>query len=221
MLVIADYGNHKIKLVDQSGTVSLLYGVSSSLWVTGTGTFPGWRDGVGDATSGDAESRLPYGVAVAPNGNVYVSETYYSVIRQVSGTGLTGPQPGYLPQLSAMAGIGYDPLGNYLFTANSTNNYVQMLDLNATTNATSTFVSGSTNGVQVPVAVLVDADETVYVLNQGTLGSGFIEQYDIYGNDYGPVVTGLTRPTAFTLVFTSRALICATTWPLSSTAPRA
>lgn len=196
MLVFADRGNNKVKLVDQNGTVSLLYGVSSNLWVTGTGQFPGWYDGPGTSTQGSAESRQPYGVVVGPNGNVYVTEDYYHVLREVTGTGLTGPQPGYPPLFNGPAGIAYDGLGNYLFIANYTNNSVQLLDLG--NNATYTFLTAA-DGIQNPASVLVDTNENVYVLNQGTMGNGFIEEYDIYGNDYGPIVSGLNWPTAFTL----------------------
>src|SRR6266446_3487012 len=38
-LVVADYGNHRVKVVDSLGTVTNLYGVNSSFWVTGPGTF--------------------------------------------------------------------------------------------------------------------------------------------------------------------------------------
>jgi sugar lactone lactonase YvrE len=196
MLVLTDYGNHKVKLIDQSGTVSLLYGVSSNLWITGTGQFPGWREGTCTAVQGGAEARWPYGVIVAADGSVFVSETYYHIIRHVTGTGLGGPQPGYLPTLGGLSGIAYDSLGDYLFIANYNSNIVQALDL--LNNQTTSFLSVA-DGIQNPISVLVDADENVYVLNQGTLGNGFIQEYDIYGNNYGPIVTGLNQPTAFTL----------------------
>ncbi len=92
MLIVADYGNNRVKVVDSSGTVTNLYGVSSNLWYTGSGACPGWRDGnvtVPDAV-GDVEARLPNGLLFVPNGTsqsgtVYVTEDYYHLIRKVTG----------------------------------------------------------------------------------------------------------------------------------------
>jgi sugar lactone lactonase YvrE len=214
MLVVADYGNNKVKLVDNTGNVTLLYGVSSNLWITGTGTFPGWRDGAGTATQGSAESRLPYGVVVSYDGSVFASEDYYDVLRHVTGTGLSAPTVpgsgsgtgsgtgggggGASQPFAAPAGIAYDSIGNLLFVPNTTNGTVQVLDLNVTTNATSTFLT-SGDGLANPAAVLLDADENVYVLNRATPGNGYISEFDIYGNSFGAIITGLNQPTAFTM----------------------
>jgi hypothetical protein len=90
MLVVADYGNNRVKVVDSVGSVTNLYGVSSNLWY-----FGGWRDGdvvVPDAV-GDVEARLPNGVLFAGNGTIYVTEDYYHLIRQVTGTTLPPVPP--------------------------------------------------------------------------------------------------------------------------------
>jgi hypothetical protein len=97
MLIVADYGNNRVKAVNSAGTVTNLYGVSSNLWYTGPGTsvWPGWRDGnvtVPDAV-GDVEARLPNGVLFAPSGTVYVTEDYYHLIRMVTGTELPPVPP--------------------------------------------------------------------------------------------------------------------------------
>ncbi|HTL58683.1 MAG TPA: FN3 associated domain-containing protein, partial [Candidatus Limnocylindrales bacterium] len=99
MLVVADYGNNRVKVVDSGGTVTNLYGVNSSFWVTGAGTYPGWADGTVCAGNVDynsfgcVEARLPAGVFFAPEGNVYTTEDYYHVIRKVTATGLPQPPP--------------------------------------------------------------------------------------------------------------------------------
>ncbi len=95
VLVVADYGNHRVKVVDSIGTVTNLYGVSSNLWWNLPGLFPGWRDGnvtVPDAV-GDVEARLPNGVLFAPGGTVYVTEDYYHLIRMVTGANLPPVPP--------------------------------------------------------------------------------------------------------------------------------
>jgi len=196
VLVVADKGNNKVKLVDNTGTVTLLYGVNSNLWLTGTGKFPGWADGAGTATQGSAESRQPYGVAVSPDGSVYVAEDYYHVLRHVTGTGLVAPQPSYPQVFNGPSGIAYDSTDNYLFIANNTNSSVQQLNLN--NNVTTTFLDSS-DGVTNPASVLVDTNDNIYVLNQGPTGNGYVLEFDIYGNAYGPIITGLNQPTAFTL----------------------
>ncbi|TMP99068.1 MAG: hypothetical protein E6L09_10355 [Verrucomicrobia bacterium] len=97
-LVVTDNGNHRVKAVLASGVVSNIYGVSSNFWIQGSasqGVFPGWWDGsvaVPDMF-GTVEARSPVGVAFAPNGTVYTTETYYHLIRQVTGTGLALPPP--------------------------------------------------------------------------------------------------------------------------------
>jgi hypothetical protein len=100
MLVVADYGNNRVKVVDSFGTVTNLYGVNSDVWY---GAWPGWRDGnvvVPDAI-GDVEARLPNGVLLAGNSagavTVYVTEDYYHLIRKVTGTTLPPVPPHILP----------------------------------------------------------------------------------------------------------------------------
>jgi hypothetical protein len=97
MLVVADYGNHRVKVVDPQGTTCNLYGVCSANWVTNGNSLPGWFDGNGcpceitcQICDNYAEARLPAGVLVDPSGDVYTTEDYYHVIRLTTGTGLTG-----------------------------------------------------------------------------------------------------------------------------------
>jgi streptogramin lyase len=200
VLVVNDNGNNRVKLLNiTSGTVTLLYGVSSNYWGnpnTTTDKYPGWLDGASGILAGYVESRLPYGVVVAPDGSVFTAEDYYHVLRHVTSTGLTAPQPGYPSPFNSLQGIAFDSVGNQLFIANSANNTVQQLDLG--NNVTTTFLTAG-DGVLNPVSVLVDTNENIYVLNQGTPGDGSILGFDIYGNAYGPLVTGLNQPTAFTM----------------------
>jgi len=102
-LVVADNGNHKVKIIDQNGVVTLLYGVSSNLWVSGGNAYPGFFDGPGTATKGSAEARLPVGVLVAPDASVYTTEDYYHVLRHVTTTGLSAPAIPVPPPPSGLA----------------------------------------------------------------------------------------------------------------------
>lgn len=111
MLIVADYGNNRVKVVNSVGTVTNLYGVNSNLWY---GTWPGWRDGsvvVPDAP-GDIEARLPNGVLFAQDGTVYVTEDYYHLIRKVTGANLppvplpAPPAPGAPTILTVLTNFG-------------------------------------------------------------------------------------------------------------------
>ena len=111
VLVVTDYGNNRVKVVDSLGTVTNLYGVDSTFWVTGAGTYPGWADGTvcaGDLNYnafGCVESRLPAGVFFAPSGDVYTTEDYYHLIRKVTGAGL--PQPSAPPPPVPAPAVGW------------------------------------------------------------------------------------------------------------------
>ncbi len=91
-LVVADYNNNKLKIIDSGGYVTRLYGVSSTYWGT---SYPGWHDGTVNPTESidPVEARQPCAVVVANDGTVYATEIYYSLLRVATGTGLTGPPP--------------------------------------------------------------------------------------------------------------------------------
>jgi hypothetical protein len=95
-LIVADYGNNRVKVVNAgNGSVNNLYGVPSSYWVgpLDPPTYPGWWDGtvIIPDEPGDVEARQTYGLVLAPNGTLYVTENYYDIIRSVTGSGLVPP----------------------------------------------------------------------------------------------------------------------------------
>ncbi|MEO7803944.1 MAG: NHL repeat-containing protein, partial [Actinomycetota bacterium] len=75
-LYIADYGNHRIRKVDSSGTITTVAG-------NGLTAFSG--DG-GLATA--AGLKNPFSVAVDPSGGYYIADTYHHRIRKVSAAGI-------------------------------------------------------------------------------------------------------------------------------------
>ena len=91
-LVVADYNNNKVKIIDAGGYVTRLYGVSSTYWGN---SYPGWHDGTVNPNESidPVEARQPCAVVVANDGTVYATEIYYSLLRVTTGTGLTGPPP--------------------------------------------------------------------------------------------------------------------------------
>jgi len=157
VLVVADFGNHRVKVVDPAGTVTNLYGVAPAFWVTGPGTFPGWWDGNvcrGDAnynSFGCVEGRLPAGVTVAPDGSIYTTEDYYHLIRHVTATGLTSPTGGggsgtnivvLAPTISPSSG--YFPMGQLIMVSSPNPDVHFTMDgTEPTTNSPSVAMSGN------------------------------------------------------------------------------
>lgn len=91
-LVVTDFGNNRVKAVLANGVVTNIYGVSSNDWAGDQ--WPGYQDGTASLPDqpGGPAARSPFGVVIAPNGTLFVSEDYYHVLRQVTGTGFI-PEP--------------------------------------------------------------------------------------------------------------------------------
>ena len=132
-LYIADWGNHRIRKVDTSGTITTFAGA-------GTGFD---SDGTGPAT--EALLRHPGGVAVDSSGNLYIADTYNSRIRKVdtsgtlitiAGTGDGGVGgdggPADEGQIYNPGGIAVDSSGN-LYIADSGNHRIRVLSTDMTT----------------------------------------------------------------------------------------
>ena len=162
-LIVADYGNHRAKVVLTTGVVTNLYGVRSNLWVQGAakdGIFPGWWDGTVSVPDllGGVEARLPVGVAFAPDGTVYTTESYYHLIRAVTSTGLPPPPP---PPPAAPVILGV------------TTNYGQVsLSWSTVSSATNYFVKRSTQSGG-PYTTLASTTGTSYADNSVINGTTY------------------------------------------------
>ena len=191
VLLVADRNNNKVKVVDTNGYVTRLFGVKSTYW---SGLTPGWRDGTVSAieSTDPVQARQPYGLAVGADGTVYDTEVYYHLLREATGTGLTGPGP--LPLYYGPAGIALDPAGQNLAIADQTNNAIRLLNLN--NNLTTTLLD-TNNGISQPASVLYDTYNNLYILNSGANGS--ILEFDTFKNCINTNATGLNFPTAFTM----------------------
>jgi serine/threonine protein kinase, bacterial len=73
-LYVADYSNHKIRMISSVGVVTTLAGSGTSGFANGTGTA--------------ASFNYPEGVAVDGSGNVYVADNGNDMIRKISPTGV-------------------------------------------------------------------------------------------------------------------------------------
>lgn len=200
--VVADYGNHRVKVVDPLGNVCSLYGVCSNDWVSGPGMYPGWWDGSGcpcettcQICNNYAEARNPAAVAIGPDGSVYTTEIYYHIIRRTTGAGLASPQAGCCvpPLFSGPMGVALNTSGTLVYVADFTNSAVRVLNLQ--NNQTTTFL-GWANGIRWPVDVVVDRNNNIYVLNLSADGTGSVLEFDSFGNLLWESPAGLVHPVA-------------------------
>jgi sugar lactone lactonase YvrE len=115
-LVVADFGNHKLRLVSLDGTVTTLAGSTS-----------GYADGSGSA----AKLNHPQGLALASNGDIYVTDIDNYRVRKVSGDSVTtlagDGMPGYkddnsksAAQFFGLEGLSVKPDGSRIFVADGT-----------------------------------------------------------------------------------------------------
>ncbi|MCL5097440.1 MAG: hypothetical protein M1608_07920, partial [Candidatus Omnitrophica bacterium] len=149
-LVVADRGNHRVRIVTFDSMVTTLAGIDPSQW---TSDLPGWEDGDTEY----AEAREPAGIAVGPDGTVYVTELYYHLVRQISGCPLTPSSAGpggsgagtnlvlIAPVISP--GSGYFPMGRTITVANLNTNAFFKVQLFYTTDGS----EPTTNSLPVPL----------------------------------------------------------------------
>jgi streptogramin lyase len=125
---IADYSNHRVRMVNTSGIISTIGG-------TGAAGYSG--DG-GAATA--AKLSYPQGIAVDQYGNVFVTESGNHVVRKISASGSISTLAGNgtfgysgnggdarLAQLYGPSGVAVDVYGN-IYIADYYNNVVRKVD---------------------------------------------------------------------------------------------
>ncbi len=90
-LIVCDTQNNRVRLIDNQANTTTLYGTPSSEWPATCCTcdptlYAGWVDGVSGITPTNATGRAPVSCAIGTNGQLFVTESYYSLIREVIGT---------------------------------------------------------------------------------------------------------------------------------------
>jgi sugar lactone lactonase YvrE len=93
-LVVCDMLNNRVRVIDTAGNTTTLYGTDSSVWPPtccscDPALYAGWVDGAVGTTSNSASGREPVSVVIGTNGSLFVTDLYYSLIRQVNGTDFT------------------------------------------------------------------------------------------------------------------------------------
>ena len=89
-LIVCDEMNNRLRVIDASSNTTTLYGTASNVWTTTCCTcdptlYAGWVDGVAGIASNNASGREPVSVAISPSNTLFVTEAYYSLIREVTG----------------------------------------------------------------------------------------------------------------------------------------
>ncbi len=166
-LYVADTFNSLIREITPGGVVSTLAGGGPCCGTNGAGTA--------------ASFTWPNGIAVDPQGNVYVADTYNSLIRKITpggmvstlaGAGISGHTNGNVASASfnGPTGVAVDSSGN-VYVADQGNNLIRKITPSGTvsTLAGSAGVTGDTNGpgtaatFNQPFGVAVDSSGNVYV----------------------------------------------------------
>ena len=119
---IADSGNNAIRKVSTDGEVSTLAGGK-----------PGYRDGRGT----EAQFNWPTGIAVGPDGNIYVCDSGNNKIRRITPDGVVSTiagrivagrsdGPAFEAEFNFPTGIAVDKMGN-IYIADSGNNLIRKI----------------------------------------------------------------------------------------------
>jgi sugar lactone lactonase YvrE len=166
---VADYGNHRIRVITPAGVVSTF---------AGDGTF-GFNDG---ATS-SAQFKYPYGVAVDSSGNVYVADSNNHRIRKITSGGVVSTlagdgTAGYLDGTGTAArfnlpsGVAVDSSGN-VYVAEFFNHRIRKITSGGVVSTlagdgTAGFNDGATSSAKFdsPFGVAVDSSGNVYVADR-------------------------------------------------------
>jgi len=165
---IADYGNHRIRKIDNQGIVSTIAGNGEK----------GFADGLGTRT----KFSHPSGIAVDNLDNLYVCDSYNHKIRKISSNGvvetIAGTSKGYQDGLANSAkfafpiGIAVDSNRN-IFIADQNNHRIRKINSSGIVSTVAgTGVSGFVNGdassaqFSAPQGVAIDKDGNIYVADQ-------------------------------------------------------
>ena len=185
---VADSGNHVINKIT-GGSVSTVAGTAATSGSGGDG-----------AAATSATLNGPQGVAVAPDGTIYISDTLNHKIRRVepfasfistfAGTGTAGNTgdggAAVSAQINTPYGIKLDGAGNVYF-ADSTANSIREIFYNGS--SITTLVSG----LNAPKGLAVDANGNVFIADTG---NHQVKVYYVTGSVVGTLINTITGSVA-------------------------
>jgi len=159
---VADTNNNNVQKFDSSGNYLSQFGSVGTASGTGNGQFDG-----------------PYGIAIAPNGNIYVADQWNARVQEFSSSGTYLSQFGSSgPGIVWPASIAIDANGN-IYVADYGVGFIKKFDSNG--NYLSQLGSmGSGDGqFQGPNGIAIDGSGHIYVSD---VGDGRVEEFDSSGN---------------------------------------
>jgi sugar lactone lactonase YvrE len=167
---VADQNNHLIRKITATGVVSTFVGSGVAGSANGTGTL--------------ASFNYPRGIAIDPNGNLFVADQSNHLIRKITaagvvstfaGSGVSGSlnSTGTLASFNTPYGVAVDASGN-VYVADQGNHLIRKItSAGVVSTLAGTGSAGSLNGTgtsasfNTPTMVAVDAGGNVYVADQG------------------------------------------------------
>ncbi|MFT6292691.1 MAG: sugar lactone lactonase YvrE, partial [Ilumatobacter sp.] len=168
---VADTGNHLIRKISPTGVVTTLAGNAGN-------------SGADNGTGTSASFNNPYGVAVDGSGYVYVADTFNSLIRKISSTGVVTTLAGdgsrsavngngISASFDFPLGVAVDGFGN-VYVADQNNDLIRKI---SSTGVVTTLAGDGSRGAVnangtsasffTPYGVAVDGSGNVYVGEQG------------------------------------------------------
>ncbi len=217
-LLVADYGNNKIRKITPDGTVSTFAGTGIA--------------GAAEGTVLTVQFNGATGVCVDSFGNVFVADYYNNKIRKIdtlgnvttfAGTGAAGATDGN----GRVASFHYPAIvavdsGNNLFITDEENNKIRKITPDGTVSTfAGTGTAGATDGIwssaqfNSPTGIAVDDADNIYVADYG---NNKIRKIRFYGFTITPdLPAGLTlNPITGTISGTAAAILPATDYTITA-----
>jgi len=189
-IIVADFNNHAIRIVNTKNQVSTLAGDGS----------PGYVNG----PAASARFNQPLGVAIDQMGNIYVADVGNHVIRKIStsnevstyaGNGQAGFTDGSANAASfnGPSDVVVDSDGN-LYVADINNHAIRKIDINGTVSTIAgsgkpgfTDSKGTAASFNLPVGLGIDSQKNLYIAD---LANHAIRKVDVGGNTSTVAGTG-------------------------------
>ena len=153
-LVLTEFGGHRVVQIDRDGKVTVLAGSGKK----------GTRDGIGET----AEFNSPHNLAVAPDGMIYIADTFNNRVRKLNPrtravTTIAGGEKGYAgdggpaknARFDQLYHVAIDAAGKALYVADLGNRRIRRIDLEKGT--IRTVAGNGQRGVPADGATAVEA----------------------------------------------------------------
>jgi len=203
-LIVCDMLNNRLRAIDTAFNTTTLYGTDSNVWPATCCTcnptlYAGWVDGVAGLTATNAAGREPVSVTISPTGTLFVTEVYYSIIRQVTNTSylpvnLSATFPVVVTQPGSATSSTNTTLGGTINAGGATTSYY--FEWGLTTNY-GNFTA--TNVLTTNLSVAQQVSLPLLNLSPGTTYHFQLVAFNGFGYSYGGDLTIVTPSVAATV----------------------